>query len=329
MRADRLLAIVLTLQARGRVRAGDLARELEVSERTIYRDLDALTAAGVPVYAERGPGGGVALLEGYQTRVSGLSEPELRALSLAALPGPLAELNAHQGALETALLKLSASLPALYRSSVDVLRRRVHIDPARWFQPREHAPHLPLLQEAVVSERRLRVVYRRKDGSETTRLIDPLGLVAKAGLWYVVVRSAGGLRAYRASRFLEATPVGERFEYPRDFDLVAYWNEWCQRFERTLARLCVRVRVAPAAREPLQRMFGEGILERFDAAPPDPRGRRTLEFTFDHLEQARASLLGLGALLEVIDPPELRDDLRETARAVMELYSSQAAVTRS
>ena len=219
MRADRLLATLLLIQTRGKTTAGELSKELEVSERTVYRDLDALSAAGVPVYAERGPGGGVALLEGYETRLTGLKEAEVRALSQVlsslSVPGSLVDLGLG-GALESALLKLSAALPAMHRGSAQGTRGHVHLDTARWFAPTELVPHLQTVQEAVWGERRLRLVYCADDGGARARVLKPYGLVAKVGVWYVVGKTARGTRVYRVSRIREAE-LGEPFERPARF----------------------------------------------------------------------------------------------------------------
>ena len=189
MRADRLIALALLLQARGRMTAPELAARLEVSVRTIYRDLDALSAAGVPVYADRGTGGGISLPDGYRLDLTALNREEASALFLSTLPRPLADLGAGQ-VLEAALRKLSAALPPAARSEAARLRERLHLDPAEWWQTHEPVPHLRAIQEAVWHDRRLRLTYRRRDGSSASRLVDPYGLVAKASVWYLVAAVA-------------------------------------------------------------------------------------------------------------------------------------------
>ena len=185
MRADRLLSILMYLQARGRMTAYELAEELEVSERTIYRDLEALHAAGVPVLAERGPGGGCQLPEEYKVSLTGLTENEVRGLFLSPVSGPLADLGMGK-ALEAAMLKLSAALPSTHRRDVERMRQRVLVDTAQWFRPSEPVPYLPLLQEAVWQDRTLRFTYRRADGVHVKRTLDPYALVAKSSIWYLV-----------------------------------------------------------------------------------------------------------------------------------------------
>ncbi len=204
MRADRLIAVVLLLQARGRMTAPDLAARLGVSVRTIYRDLDALSTAGVPVYADRGAGGGISLPDGYRLDLTALNREEASALFLSTMPGPLADLGGGH-ILEAALRKVSAALPAGARHEAEQARQRLHLDPAEWWQTHEPVPHLRVVQEAVWQDRRLRLRYRRRDGSSASRLVDPCGLVAKTGVWYLVAAAvatgdSGDLRVFRVSR---------------------------------------------------------------------------------------------------------------------------------
>src|SRR3954447_10877315 len=259
MRADRLVAMLMLLQARGRMTARDLAEELEVSERTVYRDVDALSIAGVPIYAERGPGGGCALLDGYRTNLTGLNEAEVRALFLQNAPAPLSDLGLGK-AVNAAMLKLSAALPAAHRQDVELMRQRIHLDSAEWFRHEEPVPYLPMIQEAVWQECRVDMVYRRADGQQSRQYVEPYGLVAKASIWYFVGSSAAQshvygvsrvktarkqLRTYRVSRVLSAELTQEHFERPSGFDLPSYWAEWSREFEKSLPSYPVNVRVSP------------------------------------------------------------------------------------
>src|SRR5437868_4520088 len=203
MRADRLLSLLMLLQARGRMTAHDLAEELEVSERTIYRDVEALGIAGVPVVAERGPGGGCALLDGYRTNLTGLTEAELRALFLSTVSGPLADLGLKE-AVNAAMLKLSAALPQVRLHDVDHMRQRVHLDPAAWFQPEEPTPYLNAIQDAVWHDQRLDITYRRVDGRRSKQCVEPYGLVAKASTWYFVGPVVENPRIYGVSHIKPA-----------------------------------------------------------------------------------------------------------------------------
>lgn len=322
MRADRLISLLMLLQTHGRLTADELAERLEVSPRTIYRDLDALSASGVPVYAERGPQGGCMLMESYRTNLTGLKEDEVRALFMFAVPGLLADLGADK-ASESALLKLTAALPAPFQQDAQRIQARLFLDPAAWFQQEEPAPFLPLLQTAVFSDRRLRLVYRRADGQWIKRLVDPYGLVAKAGIWYLVGSVyAGHPQTFRVSRVQEAELSDSRIHRPASFNLAAYWTQWCAQFEAQKEKVQVQIRVAPDAVSRLIRFLGEGLYN-YLAQPgvADDHGFVTLPLAFDSLEAACEQLMGLGTAVEVLSPLELREEIRQTAVALAAHYS--------
>src|SRR5579884_1889373 len=237
MRADRLLSILLLLQVHRRMTARELARRLEVSERTIHRDMEALSAAGVPVLAERGTGGGWKLMEGYSTNLTGLSEAEIQALFIAGPARLLADLGLRQ-ASEAALIKLLAALPSFSRSNAQYVRNRIHIDATRWSSQEDAIPYLPTLQDAIWQERRLSMTYHRSDDTCVERLVDPLGLVAKGSVWYLVAAVEGEPRTYRVSRVQDARITDEPFVRPADFDLAAYWEQSASDFKANLPR-CV------------------------------------------------------------------------------------------
>jgi predicted DNA-binding transcriptional regulator YafY len=322
MRADRLLSILMLLQTRGRMTAQELAGRLEVSTRTIYRDLDALSMAGVPVYAERGPAGGCELLESYRTNLTGLKESEVRALFMFTVPRLLADLGAAKDS-EAALLKLTAALPAPFRRDAEMVRQRLHLDPAGWFQQDEPSHWLPLLQEAIWQEQRLRLAYRRSDGQWVKRLVDPYGLVAKAGIWYLVAGSFGHPFTFRVSRIDEAAVTASHFERPSHFDLVQYWQEWCAYFENSRQQVAVTLAVQPAGLPLLVRAFGEGIHAVLaESDKTDDHGRILLTLTFDSEEHACLRLLGLGAAVEVVGPFGLRRRLAERASELLAIYKA-------
>lgn len=323
MRAGRLLSLLMLLQSQGRMTAQKLAEELEVSERTIYRDLDALSAAGVPVYAERGPGGGCALLDNYRTNLTGLTKDEVRALFMLSIPGPLADLGvSHE--LKTALLKMSAALPAAQRRGIEHVRQRVHLDATGWFQPEEPVPHLRTVQEAVWQDRKLYVKYRRGDGTYSERLVDPYGLVAKASVWYMVRAVDGRIGVYRVSRVQDAVLSEEHFKRPGEFDLAAYWTEWCAEFEASRPCYPFTLRVAPEFLPTLPQIFGEGVRALIArAGPPDAEGWITLSLTLETLEMARSYVLGFGALVEVLEPRELRDSVLDFAARIVAFYTRE------
>jgi predicted DNA-binding transcriptional regulator YafY len=362
VRADRLITLVLLLQARGRMTAPDLAARLEVSARTIYRDLDALSAAGVPVYADRGTGGGISLPDGYRLDLTALNRDEASALFLSSVPQPLGDLGAGQ-VLEAALRKLSAALPPAARIEADRVRQRLHLDPAEWWQTHEPVPHLRAIQEAVWQDRRLRLSYRRRDGNAASRLVDPYGLVAKASVWYLVAALATGdtkdhpaddtdplggtngaaasapvgpadppldpspeVRVFRVSRVEAAEPTGERARRPADFDLPGFWAAWSAAFERDRPRYPVLLRVAPAFVPLLPQIFGEGMRATITAeGRTEGDGALTLPLTFENAEVACARVLGLGPDVEVLVPAELRERVARRASAVAGVYRPVAA----
>jgi predicted DNA-binding transcriptional regulator YafY len=320
MRADRLISLLILLQTNGRMTADELAERLEVSPRTIYRDLDALSSSGVPVYAERGPNGGCMLMESYRTNLTGLNEKEVQALFMFTVPGLLADLGADK-ASEAAMLKLMASLPAPFQQDAAFVQARLHLDPAAWFQPEEDVPFLPLVQTAVWQNKRLRLNYRRGDGQWVKRLIDPYGLVAKASVWYVVGGMRGGrIQVYRVSRIMEAELTGSHFERPNNFDLASYWQTWRDRFEDQQNKLSVQLRVPPTSGPLLALVFGEGIVKTLQKTTPDAAGCATITLTFDSLESACRQLLGLGTAVEVVTPQELRQRLYEQAQQTRQQY---------
>jgi predicted DNA-binding transcriptional regulator YafY len=301
--------------------AQDLADRLEVSPRTIYRDLDALSASGVPVYADRGPNGGCSLLESYRTNLTGLTENEVQALFMFIVPSLLNDLGVDK-AWEAAMLKLSAALPAPFRRDAAMVRQRIHLDTAAWFQPEEPVPHLATMQEAVWQERRVRLIYRRADGQWIKRVMEPYGLVAKANIWYVVGAVYRKAQVYRVSRIQEAKLSDGRFERPGAFDLAAYWTEWCARFESSRAQYQVSLCVPPAGVLLLVQAFGEGMYHLItQAGPPDIDGRLTLSLTFESPETACRQLLGLGTAIEVLQPQALREKMLAAAREIVASYS--------
>lgn len=335
MRADRLLSLLLILQARGRTTARELAERLEVSERTVYRDLSALGIAGVPVYTERGPGGGCGLLEGYRTTLTGLSELEVRTLFLSGAARPLADLGMGS-ALEGALLKLLAALPARLRADAERARRRIHVDAAGWGNTGEETPFLGLLQEALWQDRCVRLTYRRGDGEVVERTMQPLGLVAKASIWYLVALTERGgdadgadrnePRVYRVSRIRAAELTDTRFERAGDFDLASFWAESASRFVSSWGQYPVLVRVAPDLLSDLHHYFGKSIYAVIaQACAPDADGWTTLPLMFQTMDGARTNLLGMGAEVEVLEPAELRASIAEYARNIAAFYIERAA----
>jgi predicted DNA-binding transcriptional regulator YafY len=321
MRASRLVTLLLLLQTRGRMTAAELAQELEVSERTVHRDVDALGEAGVPIYAERGPHGGVQLVEGYRTRLTGMTGDEAEALFLSGLPGPAAELGL--GTVVTAArLKVLAALPSELRVRASRLVERFYLDAAGWFRGGDSVPHLAAVAEAVWEGRRLWIEYERDD-VRVERVLEPLGLVLKAGIWYAVASVEGEIRTYRLSRVTAARPLDERFERPDGFDLASHWAESIAAYEREVPRIDVIVSVAPARLDALADLLGSQVVADAERlAEPDPDGWTRLVLRLDYPHAAPGRLLGLGRDMEVLSPPEVRARVIELARGVTERHSA-------
>ena len=314
MRASRLLSILILLQLRVRLTADALAQEFGVSARTIYRDVGALEAAGVPVLAERGPGGGFTLLEGYRTRLTGLAGEEAEAMLMIGLPGPAAALGLG-GAAARARGKLLASLPPSLVAEADRLGQRFHLDAIDWYRAAEAAPHLPALARAVLDQQ---VVQMRYESWTATRdwQVEPYGLVMKAGAWYAVAQGAGKLRIFKVAsvRTLERLP--QRFERPADFDLARYWSEETQRFEAGLRPRLARLRASAMGRERIAKLGAYAVEAVQQAKPANAGGWAELVLPVEDSAQAALTLLGLGAEVEVIEPTALREELRALAETI-------------
>lgn len=317
MRASRLLSILLLLQTRGRMTAQALADEFEVSVRTIYRDIDQLSAADVPVYADRGANGGFQLLDGYRTRLTGLSPSEAEALFLAGLPGPAAELGLGD-AMAQGQLKLLASLPDLMRADARP-GAHFHLDPIGWFKGAEQVKLLPLIAPAVFGGRRVAIRYDSWKGV-VDRTLDPLGLVLKAGIWYLVGQVGDQTRTYRAASILEAQVLDEKIDRPGDFDLAAYWEVWAQDYEQRMQQRQALVRLSPRGMTLLARE-GQVITQALRAAgAADASGWRQVSLPIESIDVATGNLLALGIDVEVLEPSELRAAIGKTAVAIAKLY---------
>ncbi|MFE4941819.1 helix-turn-helix transcriptional regulator [Streptomyces sp. NPDC056641] len=320
MRAARLIKMVLLLQSRPSMTAGELARELEVSERTITRDAQALSEAGVPVYADRGRSGGYRLVGGYRTRLTGLARGEAEALFLSGVPGALREMGLDDIS-SAARLKVSAALLPSLRDAPDSAARRFHLDAPGWYQEPETPELLPVLAEAVWGDRLVAARYLRKD-TEVERELAPYGLVLKAGVWYVCACSQGSFRVYRVDRFTTAETLQERFLRDETFDLPGFWEERAAEFARSLLRTEVLIRLsADGARRLPYVVDREAAREALATAdPPDHRGLLTLTLPVESEDVAYSQLLTLGPDVEVLDPAPLRDRFAEAARRMRTLY---------
>ena len=327
MRASRLVSLLLLLQARGGQTAAELAREFEVSVRTIHRDVDALSASGVPIYADRGPHGGIRLVDGYRTRLTGMTADEAEALFLSGLPGPAAELGLGT-VVAAARLKVLAALPVELRARASRLVERFHLDAAAWYRADEPVPLLAPLSESVWESQRIQIGYDRGD-KMVDRVLEPLGLVLKAGVWYLIAGADGQPRTYRVSRVISVTSLGERFERPANFDLAAFWTESSSAYERDTPRVSVVLRLSGERLPRLRGVIGDRPYEtlvRIDE--PDPEGWLHVRLQLDWPDEVVSQVLAVGSDCELLEPAELRDRIATQARRLLSHYDSSAPADR-
>lgn len=319
MRDGRLVDLLLLLQTHARRTASQLAESLGVSERTVYRDLDALGAAGIPVYGIPGPGGGYGLVEGYHTRLTGITASEVEALMLLDPSNVLAALGL-EDQLSAGRRKLVAALPAALRDRAQSVAGWVHVDLAGWFAETDLPPSLPVLAAALVAGRMVRFRYG-SSGGEAERHVSPLGLVLKGRSWYLVATRGGRLLTYSAPRIRQPSVTTEPGRRPEGFSLSRAWPDLVAQFETGLPTFDVRLRATPRAAGRLRRAVDTRTRREIDwDAMARAEAPVELSVTFEHLDHARSELLPLGPLVEVLAPAELRDSLAAEARALAELY---------
>jgi predicted DNA-binding transcriptional regulator YafY len=316
VKAERLIALLLLLQSRGHSSARALAQRLEVSERTIYRDVDALSAAGVPVYAERGANGGIVLADGYRRALTNFNEEEIRALFVSGA-SPLADLGMERG-FNRALEKLHGGLADVQRRAAEKSRSRVHLDTRRWNQPEPPRELLTALRRAVWDDRRLRIRYEDRNRAASTRVVDPLGLVAKAGVWYLVARHGEELRSFRVDRMRSADELAERFDRPESFDLERYWSESSARFAEVSrsADCVVTLRARTDALERITAYWPAEIVSR--------RKRDAIvRVIFPGTEVAVLHLVAWAEGASLIEPAALREPVIVAARKALKRYATR------
>jgi predicted DNA-binding transcriptional regulator YafY len=322
MRADRLLSILLILQTKGRQTARELATDLEVSERTIYRDFDALSSAGVPVYAERGPGGGCFLLESYRTELTGLTQDEVSAFFMLSIPTPLVELGLDQD-LKSALLKLSAALPDILRRDGINSHERIHLDPSSWFQLEIPTTHLSTIQRGLKVDCQIEMTYQLPFGAQINQLVEPFGLVAKDNEWYFIFSGDENVGVVRLSNILEVKLTDVKFHMPDRFKLVEFWQAWCLQRENNRPVFEAKVRIKSDLLEIL-RLFRapvlQGAQENEQVILDD---WRELILRFETFEGARKQLLSFGSAVEVLSPISLRKSIQDFAHQVVKLYKQE------
>jgi predicted DNA-binding transcriptional regulator YafY len=316
VKSDRLLSALMLLQAKGRLTSRELSDRLEVSQRTVHRDMEALSAARVPITALRGAQGGWQLEEGWRTHVPGLDEAELRAL-LMTQPRALSD-PGMRAAAERAFGKLMAALPSRMRAQAAAMSERLHVDPTGWHASTEDLSMLPIVQDAVARDCRLTFDYTRADGQSAPRTVDPFGIVAKGSSWYLVARAPNGMRTYRVSRVRNATPLAGTFERPADFSLASYWERTTKELLEQRKHFDAVVSADPKASLSLR---GWCATLPFEGKPPKPvrKGWLTLKVRFEDEEQARFILLGFGPRAHVVEPIGLRERILADASATLSL----------
>lgn len=313
MRADRLVAVLLLMQSRGRVTAAELAEELEVSVATARRDLEALSAAGIPVYPQPGRGGGWSLVGGARTDLSGLSATEAQALFL--LVGPAAAVSSEA---KTALRKLVRALPQTFRADAEAAADATMIDPTRWGERDRRRPELvDLLQTAVVRRRKVRLTYANSAKERSERLVDPWGLVDKDDIWYLLAGTERGQRTFRVERIIAAEPTDQPAERPDDFTLATAWEQVVgeveQRRSRTWATVLIEARFAPILRD----QFGRHC--HTDGEPD--QGRVRVRLAAPTPRDLARNLAGWGALVEVVEPRSVRAELARIGAELAARYA--------
>ena len=316
MKADRLMSVLLLLQARGQVTERELAEQLEVSQRTIHRDLEALSAARIPISAIRGAQGGWQLEKGWRTQVPSLDESELRAL-LMAQPRTLGNPRL-AAAAQSALNKLMAAMPEPMKAQAAHMQQRLHVDPTGWRDTGEDISMLPMVQDAVARDRKLTFEYTKADGEESSRTVDPLGLVSKGLSWYLVARTAKGMRTFRVSRMRTVTVLAVGFERPPRFDLADHWRMATAELDRKRAsyRTVLAVRSETVLRLQAWCVTREASREWARQAG---KQRLALEVDFDDERMARFFVLGMGSSVRVLEPAGLREWVSQETKAVAEV----------
>jgi predicted DNA-binding transcriptional regulator YafY len=324
VRASRLLSIQMLLETRGRMSARALAGALEVSVRTLYRDVDQLTAAGVPIFAERGRSGGFQLLDGWKTTLTGLTASEAQAVFLSGLAGPAAQLGL--GAqVETAKLKLLTALPAPWREDAQRISSRLHLDPVDWYREPEPLPHLATVAASVWNERQLTIRYESWKAT-ARRTVSPLGLVLKAGAWYLVAAVDDKPRTYRISNIMQVHSLEAHARRPRKFELARYWTESIRRFERELYKEQAVVLATPAGLKALRYLSSAVARAVADVKMPRRKdGRVKLRIPIESIEHATGQLLRLSPQVEAIEPLALRQSVLLRLAQTCRLYGVDTA----
>lgn len=322
MRASRLISILTILQARGFATAPELAEECGVNLRTIYRDIDSMSEAGIPIYSERGSGGGYRLLDGYRTQLNGLSAKEAEALFMSGLAGAAIDMGLGS-VMMAAQNKLLSAMPASLREGAQQMRSRFHLDAPAWFGQSEQPSHLPQVADAVWEQKRIRMRYQSWKGIKE-RIVEPLGLVMKGGSWYLVAQVDDTPRTYRISRMLELSVLDQRFERPSPFDLAAYWRKSTERLEQDMHRNRATMRLSPRGVRLREAFLSPYVFAETQLSEEvDEQGWRIATMPVGSMMMACADIVRFGDDAEVLEPPELRARLQEMVTNMQALYQEK------
>ncbi|MFD2656939.1 helix-turn-helix transcriptional regulator [Gracilibacillus thailandensis] len=317
MRADRLMNIMILLQNRGKMTAKELANELEVSDRTILRDMDALSTAGIPVVSDRGKEGGWRLLDNFRSKLSGLNMDDMKSLFLFPSGKLLEDLGLNSQALDTRH-KLLAAIPGTYRDEAQAMWERIHIDSGTWRQSKEKAHALKTVQQAVWESKKLKIDYEQVDGKQKERLIEPLGLVAKGNKWYLVASRDGELRNYRVSRIHSTKIENETFSRPLHFNLAAYWEQSKVEFIQKLPKYDVQVEIHPEIMKRIN--FTGKFVQVIDTENQHENEWIPATLRFNDKQEAIEFILGFANKIKVVSPNDLPDKVVSLAKSVIDFY---------
>lgn len=318
MRAERLLSILMALQRGHPLTAGDLAQRLEVSVRTIFRDVDALSAMGVPVYSEPGRGGGIRLVEGYTSDLTGLSSGEAEALALIASPASIGGVRDLAMPTRTALDKLAAAVPSMHQLRAQHARGRLLFDTKPWFRSTRSLPHLDQLRACIWKDECIDIAYQRSNKEVRDYHVEPYALVVKVDTWYLIGRVKREMRVFRIERLQSLQLTGSPFQREDAFDLQKFWNTWCERFEKNPPNsFPVELRVSARARSRLIEQFGNWFRARLEPLGEQFRGRKDVTLDFEREDVALRILFDICPDVEIVQPAALRKKLRAQASRVL------------
>jgi predicted DNA-binding transcriptional regulator YafY len=326
MRADRLISIVMLLQTHEKMTAAELSRELEVSQRTIYRDITALSVAGVPVYTDRGPTGGIALVDSYRTTLTGISEDEARALFMLSIPESLNELGVGQK-LKTALLKLAVALPQDRKALVNETQQRIYLDSTTWTPTDEPAIHLGIIHQALWQDKLLWLEYQGSFDTHIEIEIAPLGLASKLNTWYFLGLTEGYLRVLRVKDILQVRILEQHFERDANFNLVNTWMEWCKEYQNRRSIYSITVKVAPELSNKLSMYLGEMVKYEIVETQQGKEPRwKVVKLSFENFFRARECILSLGRAVEVLEPEALKLSVIDFAKQIVDFYQVKSRI---